>query len=230
MKTRIATVSFLLTLLTVVASGCSFDSVTNLFATPTPTSTNTPLPSATPSITPSPTATATATLRPTLTPSPFPTVSWEPGVPYTNKDLGFSMMFPTGTDVLQLTEADTAPLLALAPFMKNSFMLSTIGQLGIFGFSGKSYLASRPMDEVISTTANNLSSNSITVNSTNVFVNKQAVELGRIDWVYNTSKLASSVHFVSRGNLINFTFIYNNRDEQYVEPIITGIIETIKLK
>ena len=93
---------------------CSASSVTNLFATPTPTPTNTP------TITPSPTITSTPTPTetpiPTLTPTPLPTgVNIEKQTDNTvlliDYDNQYKLTLPTNWTVIPLSGKDMAKML-----------------------------------------------------------------------------------------------------------------------
>jgi len=218
MKTRIATVVFLLTVLVVVASGCSFDSVTN-FATPTPTLTNTPLPTATPTVTASPTATATATLPP-------PTATLQPGDTYTNSKLGFEVTFPASVSYTDLSAPGGFPMLAGASI---GFLLGSSDNVTVSGFSQKTDLAQLPMEEIINFITQNLDP-SETLLFSGVSVNPYGVELGTVTTQITTVDRRTKVYFVAGDTLVYFYFLYENDHEEEANAIIASISGTILLK
>lgn len=103
-------------ILALAALSCSgASSVSNLFATDTPTPTNTFTPS--PTVTPSPTSTPTQT--PTLTPTPLPTGSSmedqaDGSKLFTDYDNQFQVNLPKGWVILPLSSADLADILESA--------------------------------------------------------------------------------------------------------------------
>lgn len=103
-------------ILALAALSCSgASSVSNLFATDTPTPTNTFTPS--PTVTPSPTSTSTQT--PTLTPTPLPTGSSmedqaDGSKLFTDYDNQFQLTLPDGWIILPLSSKDLADILESA--------------------------------------------------------------------------------------------------------------------
>jgi hypothetical protein len=219
MKTRIATVLFLLTMLAVVASGCSFDSVTNLSATPTPTSTNTPLPTATPTVTASPTATATATVPP-------PTATLQPGDTYINSKLGFEVTFPASVHYTDLDSPGGFPLLAGASI---GFLLGGSDNVTISGFSLETELAQLPMEEILDAITQNLDPGE-TLLSSDISVNPHGVELGTVTTQITDVDRRTKVYFVAGDILVYFYFIYENSHAEEANAIIAAISATIILK
>lgn len=104
---------FLIALFVLPALACQATSVTNLFATPTPTPTNTPTVTPTPTITATPTPTETP--LPTLTPTPLPTgVTSEENADSTTRlidyDNKYQILLPKGWVVIPMTGQDMADL------------------------------------------------------------------------------------------------------------------------
>ena len=105
-----------------VSISLSCNSVTQIFATETPTPTNTPTRTptptrtATPTITQTPTPTNTPTSSPTPTPEPAYTVSKNPDgtTEYRDYTYNFQLAFPEGWLVLPLSGEDSAEIFRLA--------------------------------------------------------------------------------------------------------------------
>lgn len=220
MKTKKTIRLILLMALAAIMPACSFDSVTNMFATPTPTATNTPLPTATPTITPSPTATSTPTMPP-------PTATLQPGETYSDSRLGFEVTFPAGVSYTEL-----GSLFGGLPAPANAsvgFLIGGTDNVIVSGFSLKTDLAQQSMTEILAVVTQNLDPGE-TLLSSEVSVDPNGVELGTATVQADAEYRRTKVYFVSGDSLVYFYFLYKNEYQEEATAIITAVSQTIRLK
>ena len=138
------------------------------------------------------------------------------------------MVFPNGTQVEPMELTDASGLPSSMAGLIYSFMIGRAGPVGIFGFTSTNRsLLPKSMKDIVTTVARNLPGGQI---STSTFSNLHGVEFGRIDRSEAGDEDSTAIYFKSKHVLVYFTFIYDAIDRQAAETIVSGSVDTIRLK